>query len=136
MKRPTEDQRVIFVFGSNLAGIHGAGSARVAHDRHGAKWGEGVGLHGNSYAIPTKDRNIHRTLTLDEIAPYAKEFCEFAKKNQHLFFQMVAVGCGRAGYAPAAMAPLFVDAYELPNVQLPFEFTFVLEREKEDGRRE
>ena len=43
----------IFVFGSNLAGAHGGGAARFAYERFGAVWGEGMGLHGQTYAIPT-----------------------------------------------------------------------------------
>ncbi len=43
----------IFAFGSNLRGSHGGGAARLAYERFGAVLGQGVGLQGRSYAIPT-----------------------------------------------------------------------------------
>ena len=48
----------IFVFGSNLAGAHAGGAARLAYERFGAVWGEGVGLHGQTYAIPTMQGGV------------------------------------------------------------------------------
>lgn len=101
--------RQIFVFGSNLAGIHGAGSARAAMQEHGAVYGKGVGLAGNSYAIPTKDANI-RTMRIDDIKPYAHEFVAFAKANPEMKFNIVAIGCGLAGFTPKQIAPMFEGA--------------------------
>ena len=103
--------RQIFVFGSNLAGVHGAGSAREALDKHGALYGVGSGLTGNSYAIPTKDANI-KTMRLDEIKPYIREFLGFAKVNPEMQFSIVAIGCGLAGYTPKQIAPMFEGASE------------------------
>lgn len=101
--------REIFVFGSNLSGIHGAGSARHAMEKHGAVYGAGVGLTGNSYAIPTKDKNIN-TMSLYDIKPYVYDFIKFAKENKDMYFNIVAIGCGLAGYKHIQIAPMFEDA--------------------------
>lgn len=101
--------RKIFVFGSNLAGIHGAGSARAALENHGATYGHGVGLSGNSYAIPTKDANI-MTMRIEDIKPYVREFVAFAKANPEMQFNIVAIGCGLAGFTPNQIAPMFEGA--------------------------
>jgi hypothetical protein len=110
----------IFVFGSNLAGIHGAGSARYAFENYGAKFGIGVGLQGNSYAIPTKDKNFN-VLPLSEIKKHVDEFLAFAKEHQEMKFNVVAIGCSLAGYKAKDIAYMFKDRTE--NVQLPKEFT-------------
>lgn len=102
---------VIFVFGSNLAGIHGAGAAREAHQRWGAAWGCGVGLSGHSYAIPTKDQNI-QTMPVEAIAPYVAEFVAYAARHPGLSFLVTAIGCGLAGHSPSDIAPLFAGAAE------------------------
>lgn len=108
----------IFVFGSNLAGIHGAGAALYAKLHYGApyiknvtaKWGvkgkNGVGLQGSAYAIPTKDEWI-KTLPIERIEPFVKEFIEFAKANPVMNFNVVRIGCGLAGYKEHQIAPLF-----------------------------
>jgi hypothetical protein len=97
---------MIFVFGSNLAGIHGAGAARTAMKLHGAKYGVGVGLVGYSYAIPTKDQNI-QSMNLEDIEPYVTEFISFAKSNPNLEFMVTQIGCGLAGFTAEQIAPLF-----------------------------
>lgn len=99
----------IFVFGSNLAGRHGKGAALHARQHYGAKYGVGVGLTGNAYAIPTKDERI-RTLPLDIIAKHVHEFIAFAQKRTDLEFQVTRIGCGLAGYSDAQIAPMFADA--------------------------
>lgn len=130
-KTPSGSSREIFVFGSNLVGVHGAGSARVAYDRHGATWGNGMGISGGSYAIPTKmSPKVNGSLPLDSIEVHVQVFTEFAAAHPELFFRCVAVGCGKAGYRPAQIAPLFRAAHKLPNVELPFEFAFILDKEK------
>ncbi len=111
----------IFVFGSNLKGVHGAGAARLAEEKFGAVFGQGVGLQGNSYALPTKDYNIS-TLQLSEIQPYIDELWQFAKDNQTLQFLITKVGCGLAGYSVEDIAPLFYKFIALDNVSLPQEF--------------
>lgn len=107
----------IFVFGSNLAGIHGAGAAKFAMLNRGARWGHGIGFHGNSYAIPTKDENI-RTLPLPEILKHVQKFMQFAAENPELEFEVTRIGCGLAGYKDGDIAPMFQGAplnCELPE---------------------
>jgi hypothetical protein len=99
----------IFVFGSNLAGRHGAGAARTARLLYGARYGVGVGPAGRSYAIPTKDYSI-RTLPLDEIKPYVDQFLKFARMYPGLTFNITRIGCGLAGYKPQDIAPMFKGA--------------------------
>lgn len=100
------DQNEIFVFGSNLSGVHGAGAAKTAHLFFGAEMGKGVGLVNSTYAIPTKDENI-LTLPLDKIIPYIEDFKQFANENQHLKFILTRIGCGLAGYKDEEIGPLF-----------------------------
>lgn len=109
----------IFVFASNLGGFHGAGSAREALKNHGAMYGIGVGLWGKSYAIPTKDSNLD-VLTLDVIENYIIQFVEFAKTKPEWVFNIVAIGCGLAGFKPEDIAPMFDGAPS--NCNLPSEF--------------
>lgn len=106
----------IFVFGSNLAGRHGKGAALFALQNHGAKYGIGIGRTGNSYAIPTKDKNI-KTLSLDEIQVYILGFIEYAELNPELEFQVTKIGCGLAGYKEEDIYPLFKSAPS--NCHLP-----------------
>lgn len=113
------EPNTIFVFGSNLAGIHGAGAARYAWKHHGAVRGVGVGLQGKSYAIPTRDKNI-KTLPLFRIRDYVNQFIDFARANQHLTFQVTRVGCGLAGYDDKDIGPMFREVSE--NVVLPVEW--------------
>lgn len=101
--------KLIFVFGSNLAGRHGSGAAADAYARWGAVWGEGVGLHGDSYAIPTKDMNME-TMPLLEISNHISDFKLFARTHPGLFFIVTRVGCGLAGYEDADIAPMFTNA--------------------------
>jgi hypothetical protein len=99
----------IFVFGSNLAGRHGKGAALTAFRQYGAVYGQGHGLQGNSYAIPTKDENI-KTLPLPKIKKYVEQFIRFAKLNPEMQFKVTAVGTGLAGYNEADIAPMFTEA--------------------------
>ena len=100
---------MIFVFGSNLAGRHGAGAALFARQKHGAIYGQGIGLQGNSYALPTKNMYI-RTLPLQEIKKHVDVFIQFAKDNYEMVFQVTRIGCGLAGYSETQIAPMFKDA--------------------------
>ena len=112
----------IFVFGSNLQGQHAGGAARLAHERFGAVWGQGVGLQGRSYAIPTMQGGV------DTIRPYVDEFIEFAAQHPEMTFMVTRIGCGIAGFDPEEIAPLFARAVALPNVWLPRDFWKVLNR--------
>ena len=98
-----------FVFGSNLAGIHGAGAARYAVLHHGAIMGQGTGFQGDSYGIPTKDHHI-RTLPLESIAFDVLWFLKYAKLHPETIFHVTQIGCGLAGLEPKDIAPMFHDA--------------------------
>lgn len=99
-------EETIFVFGSNESGIHGAGAALAAKRYYGAVYGKGVGLVGQSYGIPTKDKKI-KTLPISEIQRYVKDFVKFSRENKDLNFLITRVGCGLAGYSDKDIAPLF-----------------------------
>lgn len=109
-------KRQIFVFGSNLAGRHGAGSALEAVYNHGAIHGKGSGIQGNSYAIPTKDHAL-RVMSLDEIERYVQGFITYAAIYDDCVFNVVKIGCGLAGYREDQIAPMFKFATK--NVNLP-----------------
>jgi|TARA_B110000879_G_C10662522_1_gene314827 hypothetical protein len=89
--------REIFVFGSNLAGRHGKGAALYAKQHHGAIYGQGVGLQGDSYAIPTKYGDL-RVLRLQWILHEITDFMAFVKSNPDMQFNITRIGCGLAGY--------------------------------------
>ena len=110
---------MIFVFGSNLAGRHGAGAAKFAVQHHGAIYGKGWGLQGKSFAIPTKDANI-KTLPLSSIKAYVDMFKEYAQENPELTFQLTPIGCGLAGYTYEDIGPMFKNSPS--NVVIPKEF--------------
>lgn len=110
----------IFVFGSNLAGHHGGGAALLAWRKWGAVWGQGVGLQGQTYGIPTMHGGP------EAIRPYVDEFVEFARRHPELTFLVTEVGCGIAGFTPAQIAPLFADAVGVENIHLPQRFWDVL----------
>jgi hypothetical protein len=112
----------IFVFGSNLAGRHAGGAARTAFKKFGAIYGQGVGLQGQSYAIPTMQGGA------ETIAPYVDEFIDFAKEHPELFFYVTRIGCGIAGFKDGEIAPLFKKALGLSNVCLPESFVHVLDK--------
>ena len=103
------------MFGSNLAGIHGAGAVLAAR-QHGAIYGVGFGRQGDSYAIPTKDRQL-RPLSLTEISAYVARFIQYAEAHPELTFNVTRIGCGLAGYKDNQIAPLFVGAPN--NCHLP-----------------
>lgn len=101
--------QMVFVFGSNEAGIHGAGAARFALEKRGAVRNVGFGPQGQSFAIPTKDWIIH-TLPIQVVKAYVDRFIAYAWRNNLEQFQVTAIGCGLAGYAHKNIAPLFERA--------------------------
>ena len=109
----------IFVFGSNALGMHHAGAARVAYNEFGAEWGNGEGLQGQSYSIPTMEGEHNTKLAI-------MRFTQYAKEHPELKFLVTPVGCGIAGYTPEEIAPMFKDAAYLENVYLPISFWKVL----------
>lgn len=109
----------IFVFGSNIQGMHMGGAARVAYSKFGAEWGNGEGLQGQSYALPTMEGVESTKLAADHFTACAKEHLE-------LKFLVTPVGCGIAGYTPEEIAPLFKEAAMFENVYLPVSFWKIL----------
>ena len=114
------EENEIFVFGSNLEGMHGGGAARIAYEKFGAIWGQGVGLQGQSYGIPTMHGGV------DVIKPYVNEFINYAKSHPELKFLVTRIGCGIAGFSDEEMSPLFKDAIEIENIYLPKDFYDIL----------
>jgi len=110
----------IFVFGSNLAGRHGAGAALEARKKHGAVWGVAEGLMGNSYAIPTKDRYL-RSRTLEDIRASVETFLNFARETPELTYQVTRIGCGLAGYRDHEIGPMFAQAPANCELPVPWE---------------
>lgn len=110
----------VFVFGSNLQGYHAGGAAHIACQRFGAVWGQGVGIQGQSYAIPTMQGPV------ETIRPYVEQFIAYAAQHPGHRFLVTRIGCGIAGFSPEDIAPLFVDAARLDNVALPADFWEVL----------
>lgn len=118
-------RELVFVFGSNLAGRHGAGSALQAVKEFGAVYGCGFGRQGNSYAIPTKDAEL-KTLPLERIQSYVRSFLVYARAHKNITFKVVAIGTGLAGYKHAQIAPMFKDAPK--NCELNMEWYKILKR--------
>lgn len=110
----------IFVFGSNIHGIHGGGAARFAYEHFDAEWGVGEGLTGKCYALPTMEGGV------DYIEGKVMAFIECAKEHPELKFYVTPVACGIAGFSEEEIAPLFRDAMELTNVVLPKSFVDIL----------
>lgn len=123
------EENEIFVFGSNLDGLHGGGAAAIAR-KWGAIWGQGVGLQGQTYAIPTMQGGV------ETIEPYVTDFLSFAKSNNNLKFLVTEIGCGIAGFTVEQIAPLFKNALDenIENVYLPNSFYEVLTNEKTPNR--
>lgn len=113
------EENEIFVFGSNANGYHGGGAAAVAMHNFSAVWGQGEGLQGKSYAIPTMEGH-------EKLKDAVDRFTDFAEQHQELRFLVTAIGCGSAGYSPGEIAPLFKGCIYLENVALPTEFWKVL----------
>lgn len=117
----------IFVFGSNEAGIHGAGAAALAYKKFGAVYLNSFGQMGKSYAIPTKDKNIE-TLSIGEIEHYVNQFIDYAITWNDSIFLVTEIGCGLAGYTPEIIAPLFSEAVNIENIYLPERFWAILKK--------
>lgn len=117
--QPRRDE--VFVFGSNLAGIHSAGAAKQAL-RYGAKYGHGIGQYGNTYAIPTKDYDI-KALSIDNIKAYIDRFKRVTIAHPDVKFFVTRIGCGLAGYTDREIAPMFRGCSancSFPDVWAPF----------------
>lgn len=125
------EKNEIFVFGSNLQGMHAGGAARTAYRDFGAVLGQGVGLQGQSYAIPTMQGGV------ETVRPYVDEFISFARQHPEYTFYVTRIGCGIAGFKDADIAPLFLGAVDLANVTLPKSFCDILSNSaKEDEHKQ
>lgn len=114
----------VFVFGSNLAGNHAGGAARTARLKFGAIMGQGEGMQGQSYAIPTMQGGV------ETIKPYVDRFIDLATEWDQTTFYVTRIGCGIAGFTDEQIAPLFDRAYDLYNVRLPRSFAEIIERNR------
>ena len=121
----TLDANEIFVFGSNIHGMHMGGAARVAYNEFGAEWGNGEGLQGKAYALPTMEG-------FDSTKRAVEHFTVCAKEHPELKFFVTLVGCGIAGYTPDEIAPMFIQAAHLENVYLPISFWKVIMNVKQN----
>ena len=116
----------VFVFGSNLRGWHQGGAAKHAQRYFGAVWGQGVGLQGQSYAIPTMQGGV------ETIKPYVDDFIVFAQAHPELRFLVTRIGCGIAGFSVSEIAPLFCKALGEGNILLTLEFVKVINEIKHE----
>lgn len=119
----------VFVFGSNLQGIHAGGAARFAVLKFGAEMGNPNGIQGQSYAIPTLSKPgglPNHKLPLSEIGKYVNEFISFASQHPNVFFYVTPIGCGIAGFTEEEIAPLFSECINMENIALPKSFFSVL----------
>lgn len=120
--KPQLPKDVVYVFGSNIAGRHGKGAALEAAEKYGAIRGHGIGIQGQSYAIPTKDANL-KSLSLDEIQRHVSDFVDFTKQES-FYFYLTPIGCGLAGYQHHEIAPMFkgLQYTYVPDVWIPYLF--------------
>lgn len=114
----------VFVFGSNLAGLHRGGAARTAKEYFGALQGVGRGWSGQSFAIPTLNEHF-QPMPLSQIAHYIEDFKIYTKNHPSITYFVTSVGCGGAGYQPKDIAPLFKGISN--NVILPIRFKSFVE---------
>ena len=124
-KDGTQPDSAIFVFGSNLAGRHGAGAAKAAMEKFGARYGVGIGFTGNSYAIPTKDYEVE-TLKFSAVKFFIRQFTQVSYAMRETEFFITRVGCGLAGYTDDQIAPLFKECNP-QNCSMPEEWENYLE---------
>lgn len=115
----------IFVFGSNLSGIHGAGAAKLAM-KWGAEYGVGEGLRGQTYALPTVQEQVAGPLTIKQIEAHVNRFLDVVEANPDLEFLLTEVGCGLCGYTPEDIAPLFERGLKYRNLWFPHWFREIL----------
>lgn len=119
----TPDANTIFVFGSNPEGRHGAGAAKVAREQFGAIYGQGEGLQGNAYALPTKDLRVKednslRSISPEQIIESIKKLYETARQNPDKQFKVAYRNTDRAslnGYTGLEMIDMFLKAGPIPT---------------------
>ncbi|MDD2191535.1 MAG: hypothetical protein PHO12_03205 [Bacteroidales bacterium] len=113
----------VFVFGSNESGIHAGGAARIAFEDFGAVWGVGYGLEGQTFALPTKDKEII-TLPLPKVKTYLKDFIQFVYHNPQLKFYLTKIGCGLAGFTIEEIKTILWEVIEEFETKDPIRYTF------------
>lgn len=123
----------IFTFGSNLKGVHGAGAAKQAV-KWGAIYGQGEGLMGQTYAIPTKDENV-KTLPIKDIYQHINNFIKVVEEHPELIFLVTPIGTGLAGHLPAVMGTMFKRLTKYENVYLPKLFIDILMKNNIDDTK-
>lgn len=111
----------IFVFGSNEGGRHLGGAAKIAVNKFGAILFVPEGLQGQSYAIPTMDKNLE-VLSPIRIKKYVKTFINFAQENPHLTFYLTKIGMGIANIPLVVMKNICKDCIGIENIAVPIEF--------------
>ena len=114
-------QNEVFVFGSNKAGNHVGGAARVAVEKFGAIMGHGEGLQGQSYAIPTLDEQMDKVST-EELTRSVRRFADYTRHNTDRVFYVTKIGCGIAGFSVEEIVEVFKSVSFGDNVVLPQEF--------------
>ena len=114
-------QNEVFVFGSNKAGNHVGGAARVAVEKFGAIMGHGEGLQGQSYAIPTLDEQMDKVST-EELTRSVRRFADYTRYNTDKVFYVTKIGCGIAGFSVEEIVEVFKSVSFGDNVVLPQEF--------------
>ena len=114
-------QNEVFVFGSNKAGNHVGGAARVAVEKFGAIMGHGEGLQGQSYAIPTLDEQMDKVST-EELTRSVRRFADYTRHNTDKVFYVTKIGCGIAGFSVEEIVEVFKSVSFGDNVVLPQEF--------------
>lgn len=119
----TPDADTIFVFGSNPEGRHGAGAAKVAVEKFGAIKGQGEGLQGNSYALPTKDLRVSENNSLKStsekhIIESIEKLYDTARQNPDKQFKIAYRNTTEAslnGYTGLEMIDMFLKAGTIPS---------------------
>ena len=119
----TPDANTIFVFGSNIEGRHGAGAAKVAREQFGAIYGQGQGLQGNAYALPTKDLRVKenrglRSISKEDIVESIKKLYETARKHPVNMFKIAyrnTHSTSLNGYTGLEMIDMFLEAGPIPD---------------------
>lgn len=117
------DTNTIFVFGSNPEGRHDAGAAKIAREQFGAIYGQGEGLQGNAYALPTKDLRIKknnglRSISPEQIIESIKKLYETARQNPDKQFKIAYRNTDKAslnGYTGLEMIDMFLKAGSIPS---------------------
>ena len=110
----------VFVFGSNRAGLHAGGAARMAREKFGARQGVGEGLTGQSYAFPTLTEHFEK-VSPESLGASRDRLFETARRHPDKTFLLTKVGCGIAGFSEDEIRPLFANAPA--NVILPDDWT-------------